>query len=170
MSTGGRHLLKPIKISRRMPHKPVHPALAAARIWGIINLTGPAIFVLFMWLYQVRESSSPFWQGGEPDYFQLYSVMLITGTFLFIVPFFITWAMLSFWKKRRLRAYLMAERLLLLNLVFTVAGIIFLTSQIQTLHPLTHASLLFLPYCLAGVLGILYVLGWPYRTVKNFSN
>ncbi len=146
-----------------MPYKPVQPALAAARIWGIINLTGPAFFVLFSWLYQVRESNSPFWQGGQPDYFQLYSVMLITGTLLFIIPFFITWAMLAFWKKRRLRAYLMAERLLLLDLVFTVAGIIFLTTQIQTMHPLTHAAMLFLPYGLAGVLGILLGLGLPAR-------
>ncbi|MCB0530724.1 MAG: hypothetical protein H6574_03515 [Lewinellaceae bacterium] len=153
-----------------MPNKPVHPALAAARIWGIINLTGPAFFVLFIWLYQALDSSLPIFQTDQPDYFQLYSIMLIIGTFLFIIPFFITWAMLSFWKKRRLRAYLMAERLLLLDLVFTVCGITFLTTQIQTLHPLTHAALLFLPYFLAGVLGILYVLGLPYRKVEHFSN
>lgn len=146
-----------------MPNKPVHPALAAARIWGIINLTGPAFFVLFIWLYQALESSLPVFQAEQPDYFQLYSVMLITGTILFIIPFFITWAMLSFWKKRRLRAYLMAERLLLLNLVFTVSGIIFLTTQIQSLHPLTHAALLFIPYCLAGVAGVVVALGSPFR-------
>jgi len=146
-----------------MQQKPVRPALAAARIWGIINFTGPAFFLLINWLYEVQDSRLPIVQAGQPDYFELYSALLIAGAILFIIPFFITWAMLAFWKKKRLGAYLMAERLLLLNVLFTVFGIFFLMNRIGTLHPLTHAAMLLLPYFLAGITGIVLVLGWPYR-------
>lgn len=151
-----------------MQNKPFRPALAAARIWTLTILTGPLFFILLNRLYFNQGSSLPILQADfQPDYFELYTFMIIPGLLLAIIPFLITWAMLDNWTKKRLPKYLIAERLILLNLLFTTIGILLLMNQINTQHPLAHAMLLFLPYFMGGLTGILIVLGWPFKRERK---
>lgn len=149
-----------------MQNKPVRPALAAAQIWSTVALTGPLFFLLLNWLQQRFGNKIFAHIAIQPDYLDLYSTLLITGFFLSIVPFFITWALLAAWKHNRLTARLMGERLFLLTLLFTVISILFLMDKIETQHPIKNAALLLVPYAIAGILGIIRALGWPWRSIE----
>lgn len=142
---------------------PVRPGWVALRIWSIIVLTGPLLFVGCNWLLQLQGNSIPVLQAGQPDHLVVYSSLLIAGAVLSLVPFLITWGLLAAWKRKHLSPQLMGERLVLLAVLFAVVGIVFLMERIGTHHPLKNAALLLVPYFLAGILGIVRVLGWPWR-------
>ena len=100
-----------------MRNKPIRPALAAARIWAVVI---PLFYFLLEYLYELNSGViAQFHRKELPDYLDIYGIVLLASAFWAIVPFLITWAMLAFWNKKRLSAAMMAERLLLLTLLFT---------------------------------------------------
>ncbi|TNE48019.1 MAG: hypothetical protein EP344_19160 [Bacteroidetes bacterium] len=145
-----------------MPQQVLHPARVSARIWRTVVFLGPFVLSVIYEMTGIDKPGLPVLRSGQdPEFFQVYTILLIISILLSIVPYLITWGLVRYWQKHRLPDYLISERLFLLLALFTVVGIVGLMGRISLNRPLLHAMLLILPYSLTGGIGILWALGRP---------